>query len=463
MIVLGELLAALERRHNPLAGPLGVVQRLVLPTLAAILWMTRVAGWSREDLGVKLATTAFWIVALVAVLSFFNAILFSSAGHDTWRGRMPQIFTDMARLILIGVGLAIVLSSVWGFDVGGLVTAIGLTSLVIGLTLQNSVGGIITGLLLLFEQPFRIGDWLEVGGKLGRVVQINWRAVHLDTGGGLRIVPNSALASAAFDNVSRNPVGHTVAVELRFTLKDPPNAVRQVLHEVAVSLPMALLAPAPEVQLAALNGDAITYITTIHLPGYEQIGAARDQFLTRAWYAVRRHGLTLVGGAAYLADDQARVEEELRRAAPTFRVGVTPLAELAANTRLQRFAAGETIVRQGERLAGLRLIVTGDVRLRAHEPDMGDLAVLDLSRGDTFGEAALTDEASAFTVVALGDVEALLFDNDDMHALMAATPRLTRQLGEATEQRRGLRRTLVHAARAAAAPGSDGDRSRVAA
>lgn len=464
MVILGELGAVLERRRSPLAGPLGTLQRFVLPTLAAILWMTQVAGWSRENLGVKLATTAFWIVALVAALSLFNALVFSSAGQDTWRGRMPRIFTDVARLVLIGAGLAITLSSVWGFDVGGLVTAIGLTSLVIGLTLQNSVGGIITGLLLLFEQPFRIGDWLEIGGQIGRVVQINWRAIHLDTGSNLQIVPNSSLASSAFGNVSRNPVGHAATVKLRFTLKDAPNAVKKVLHDVATSLPSALLAPGPEVQIAAIEGDAITYATTIYLSGYEQIGAAQDQFLTRAWYAIRRNSLTLVGGAAYLTADQEHVKEGLRRAAPTFRVGAAQLEDVAARTRLQRFTAGETIVRQGERPEGLRLVVSGDIQLRSHDPGVGDLAVLDLAAGDTFGEAALTGEASAFTIVALGDVEALLFDNDDMHALMATTPRLTQQLGETTEQRRSLRRTVVGAARAAiAAPSPDGERSRVAA
>ena len=61
--------------------------------------------------------------------------------------------------IIIGIGL--LLSSVWGADIGGLVTAVGVTSVVIGPAVQTAVGPVIAGLLLLFAQPFRIGDWLD--------------------------------------------------------------------------------------------------------------------------------------------------------------------------------------------------------------------------------------------------------------------------------------------------------------
>ena len=76
----------------------------------------------------------------------------------------------------------------------------------LGLALQNSVGQIISGLLLLFEQPFQLGDWLDTPTARGRVVEVNWRATHIDTGSGMQIMPNSVLAAASFTNLSR-PAG----------------------------------------------------------------------------------------------------------------------------------------------------------------------------------------------------------------------------------------------------------------
>ena len=67
----------------------------------------------------------------------------------------------------------------WQTDIAGLFTALGIGSIVIGLALQNAVGGVVSGLLMLFEQPFQLGDWLVVNGQRARVVEVNWRSVHL--------------------------------------------------------------------------------------------------------------------------------------------------------------------------------------------------------------------------------------------------------------------------------------------
>ena len=111
---------------------------------------------------------------------------------------MPTIFLDVARFVLIALGLAVIFSYIWGANVGGLFTALGISTVVLGLALQNSVGQIISGLLLLFEQPFQLGDWLDTPTARGRVVEVNWRATHIDTGSGMQIMPNSVLAGASF-------------------------------------------------------------------------------------------------------------------------------------------------------------------------------------------------------------------------------------------------------------------------
>ena len=85
----------------------------------------------------------------------------------TWRERMPSIFVDIVRLVLIVVGLGLLFSWVWGADVAGLFAALGVTSIVLGFALQNAVGSVISGLLLLFEQPFQLGDWLDTGRDEG--------------------------------------------------------------------------------------------------------------------------------------------------------------------------------------------------------------------------------------------------------------------------------------------------------
>lgn len=123
--------------------------------------LVNVARMPAQFTSVRVLATAFGFVVVVLLLSGLNATIFEGAPEGSWRQRVPGIFLDVTRFVLIGVGLAVIFSYVWGVRVGGLFTALGVTSVVIGLMLQNSVGQIVSGLFMLFEQPFRIGDWLD--------------------------------------------------------------------------------------------------------------------------------------------------------------------------------------------------------------------------------------------------------------------------------------------------------------
>ncbi len=157
----------------------------------------------------RIVATVFGFVVLVLLLSGLNATLFQGAPEGSWRKRIPSIFLDVARFALIAVGLAMIFSLHLGRQRRRLFTALGITSIVLGLALQNSVGQIISGLLVLFEQPFQLGDWVDTPSARGRVVEVNWRATHIDTGSGLQIMPNSVLAAASFTNLSRPPGAHS--------------------------------------------------------------------------------------------------------------------------------------------------------------------------------------------------------------------------------------------------------------
>ena len=202
LVLLTELLAALSRRNNPLAGPIRLLRNWILPAGALFALLAFAVQSPADQVWVRVVATVFGFLVILLVLSSFNVALFVNPARGSWRERVPAIFVEIARLALVVVGLALLFSWVWEADVRGLFTALGVTSIVIGLALQNAVGGVISGLLLLFEQPFKIGDWLDVGGLKGRVVEVNWRAVHIDTGSGIQIVPNATLSGASFTNMS---------------------------------------------------------------------------------------------------------------------------------------------------------------------------------------------------------------------------------------------------------------------
>src|SRR5262249_20372642 len=153
----------LRRRGNPAEAPLREVRNLLVPALAAYVLLVHVAELGPRSYPVLVVLTLAWIFGLHAALSFLNVALFAGAHKGSWRARVPGLARDLVRLVLVLVGAALVLSTVWGTNLGALVTALGVGSIVLGLALQDPLGNLYSGVILLFEQPFTVGDWLRVG------------------------------------------------------------------------------------------------------------------------------------------------------------------------------------------------------------------------------------------------------------------------------------------------------------
>jgi small-conductance mechanosensitive channel len=443
LVVLTEWQRALARRKSFLARPVSLLRNYLLPLGALLVLLIKATEIPTQDAPVKLVATLFGFVVLVLLLSGVNATLFQAAPEGTWRKRIPAIFVDVARFLLISVGLAIIFSYIWGAHVRGLFTALGITSIVIGLTLQNSVGQIISGLLMLFEQPFRLGDWIETSAARGRVVEVNWRAVHIDTGTGLQITPNSVLAVASFTNLSRPPGTYKIKITTVFSEDDPPDRVCAVLSRVAGELPH--LRPGGTPKTVLLGG--LQYRTSIPLQSPADDGDAKSTFLRWIWYASRRAGLHLDEAEDDFSTPEA-VEDAVRTVvAPMLRLSPTEQQQFASHAMLVRYGADEMMEHVGDVPAGMTFIVSGRVRVAAPTGDGSFVPVTTLDAGSFLGQTALTRQPVLANAQALGEVTAVQIGREYMEELLQRKPWLLQELGRLIEERRG------HVKRAMAAIG----------
>ncbi|MCB0933266.1 MAG: mechanosensitive ion channel [Mycobacterium sp.] len=445
LVLLTELQQSLSRRGNFLAKPVGLLRSYIVPLGALLLLMFKTTSISVETTGVRLLATAFGILVLIMVLSGVSATVFESAPTGSWRRRMPSIFIDVARFGIIAVGVAMIFAYVWGANVGGLFTALGIGSVVLGLTLQNSVGQIISGLLLLFEQPFQLGDWVKTTSASGRVVEVNWRATHINTGSGLEIIPNSVLAGQAFSNLSRPAGGHTITVSVKFAGTDAPDSVCTLLTDTALALPQIH----PDGRPVANAMSSTDYTVTIPLRSPADGTAAQSTFQRWLWYASRRAGLRLDA----LEDDfstPARRAEALRKIAPILRASSTELEMLLPKVHIVRFGADEVIQRGGDVPSAMSFVVKGRVRMVVTGESGEYLPVAVLHEGDFLGQTALTREPVIGNGYAVGEVTVLQIDRDTLEHLLFRKPDLLQDLSHAIDERRE-RALEVAAANGAAA------------
>jgi small-conductance mechanosensitive channel len=439
VVVLTEWHNALVRRHSFLARPVSLLRNYILPIAALLLLLVKVTEVPATGASVRVVATVFGFIVLVMLLSGLNATLFQSAPEGSWRKRMPSIVIDVARFALIALGLAMIFSFVWGANIGGLLTALGVGSVVVGLTLQNSVGQVISGLLMLFEQPFRLGDWLQTPTARGRVVEVNWRAVHIDTGSGIQVTPNSVLAGASFTNLSRPAGPHNISVVTKFALADPPEQVCAMLNRVAGMLPQRKADVAPV--SVAVGGSE--YRTTIGLISPADDAAARAKFLRWVWYAARRVELHL-DGATDVFSTSEHVEKALRVAAPTLRLSHTDLRELLAYATVTRYGADEILQHAGEVPTRMSFVVAGRVRLTATTEDGSVITVGTLDEGSFIGQTTLTRQRVIGDACAIDEVTLVEIPRQQIEELVQRKPLLLQEIGRAIDERRtGAKRALA--------------------
>lgn len=449
VIVLGEIIQRLKRQKNPIASTLRTVKNFVLPSSAVMVFVRDVLKLDPQGTLVKVIQTLFWISVINAVLSLIKVLLFEEAEKDSWRGRMPKLLVDLLRVLSILVGGAIVLSEVWGADLAGIATALGVTSIVIGLALQEPLGSVFTGIMLLFERPFGIGDWLKVGEFEGQVIDMNWRAVRLLTEDRqVYIVPHQLLGKEVICNYTEPNRIFYGTIKVGFSYDNPPNAVKQVLLHTALSVPGILAEPEPDCQTISYDDSTIAYEVGFFVKDFLQIASAQNEFMTRIWYAARRNNLRLnnyhdqdplESKASKMDLTATKVSQGFSSIPAVLAVSKDEsiLDQLTKGTTIQHFGKGETAIWQGNRVFSMYIIISGEAVMTVLNDREPELEILKLSKGDFFGVMALfSRQPSPVSVRAVEDMEVLEIEADAVNAILERQPILSREIAQVIEMRK---------------------------
>ena len=460
ILVVTELLNSGRRRGWRPTPTLGVLRNIVLPALVAMLFVTEIWQLPAEDIVARVIRTAFWVSALYALLTLANDSLFGGSTSAGLRERVPKLFRDLMRVLMVAIGGALIYSHVWQQPIGGALTALGLGSVVIGLALQEPLGNIVSGLMLLLERPLAIGDWIVADGTTGKVIEINWRSVHIETIlHEMRIIPNVALYKTSFSNLSRPTSDRTDTYDVGFSYDHPPSEVKEALLGLLSTTPGVLRAPPPEVHTLNYGDFSITYRMYFSVARHEEILPVRDAILTRVWYVARRHHLQIPfpiqmeyrpyespsprePGVAELLERFPRyqkVREAMlaaadRGAALAIKAG-TPLPPAKAN--VVAYAKGEEMLARGASGHGFALVVDGVADLLAVDATGMEVRIAELAAGDFYGEATgSASYPSDFCAVARTDVRVVVIEAGTMAEWLQGSSGLAAEIGDAIESRR---------------------------
>ncbi|MBL7189468.1 MAG: mechanosensitive ion channel family protein, partial [Phycisphaerae bacterium] len=146
---------------------------------------------------------------------------------------------------------------------GALLGAAGIVGIAIGFASQTSVSNIISGLFLISERPFEVGDLIRVGDTTGTVMSVDLMSVKLKTFDNQFVrLPNETLIKAQVNNLTHFPI-RRLDIHLGVAYKEDVAHVKKVLAEIGSQNPFCLDEPEPLILLQNFGDSALEFLFAI--------------------------------------------------------------------------------------------------------------------------------------------------------------------------------------------------------
>src|SRR5438477_8908834 len=146
---------------------------------------------------------------------------------------IPHFLREVVGGIIFLFALLIVLSVGYHAEreLKGLLAGSGILAIIIGFAGQNLFAGIIGGISIQINRPYKVGDWLKVHDTYAEVREINWRSTRLCTNDSIYLdIPNNEMVSHQIINLHYPTEVHAMRIRVGVEYKNPPNAAKEALY-----------------------------------------------------------------------------------------------------------------------------------------------------------------------------------------------------------------------------------------
>ena len=219
-------------------------------------------------------------------------------GVDRSLGRVshmdPTLRPFIASLVRYGILVltVIIVLGQFGVQTASMIAVLGAAGLAIGLALQGTLSNVAAGIMLLFLRPFRIGDFIDAGGRAGSVINVNLFTTELKMADGVFMsLPNSQVWGQPITNYARNPI-RRMDIVVGIAYDDDIDAAIEALSTVLAADERVLKDPAPQVMVTNL-GESSVDITMRFNAAIGDYWNLRWDMMKRAKLAVEAAGCSI--------------------------------------------------------------------------------------------------------------------------------------------------------------------------
>ena len=385
----------------------GVVSRPL-----AFLSGVDVADFVRLELA-GLVFTATLIAARYVRLDFVHGILERRAGKT-----LPQLIGQLSSFVVLLVGFLCVMTGVYGQNVTAILATGGLGLAVIGIALQPVILSIFTGMALNVDKSFDVGDRVRIGGITGRVMQVTWRSIILQSSESLISIPNVTLGTVNITNLDKPDRREQHSLEIRLDYDVTVDSAERILLAAVLDAERISLVGPPTVHAVRMEPDGVVYeidyVIVDNALGKDSEHAVIRSVLSR----LREANLTISYPKREMFQSEQRVRMADRafdrfvlvRECLLFRSLPDSVLHAIANALIRRLLApGEMLVSAGDDRPSLFIVGEGMISRRHPRLDKPGFAEERLVTTQYFGQDSLIAGVSQ-RVDAVAVTAALVFE-----------------------------------------------------
>jgi len=222
-----------------LTGFFKVMGDYVLPAIGACAWMF----------------FGFWLASLLARMLYGG--LSRKLGADTAR-----TLSKAVKFLLI-LFFAAVLIYGTGMDVKSVLGAAGVAGVAIGFAAQTSLSNLISGMFLLLEHPFKVGDWIEVDSISGYVHSVELLSTYIRTFDNRMVrIPNELVAKSKLINYTHYAI-RRMDLDISVSCKEDAGKVMQIFREAVAANPACFNEPEPVIVFKGFGGASLDFLLAV--------------------------------------------------------------------------------------------------------------------------------------------------------------------------------------------------------
>jgi len=203
-----------------------------------------------------------------------------------------DLLAAMVKWCVMGFGIVIACNQL-GIPIVAMLTGVSIIGLAVGFAAQETLANFIAGIVIFWDKPFRVGDWVEIDGVYAQVQRVTFRSTRLLAGNGDMIVmPNTVMLANKLRNRTTNPKTQ-VKVMIGIAYRESIEHARAVLLATTVGDSRLCVDPPPCVTVAECADSAVNLAFSMWTQDEASEGTLRSEYLEKAKNALDTAGISI--------------------------------------------------------------------------------------------------------------------------------------------------------------------------